>query len=406
MRTLGLPQCEEPLLDRAPQTAFRFQAKRPSLKWLNLRCLLSSPIEEKRIFGDRILRHSLKWKRSPITTRVMGKSSLPETLPGTILSPHQVEPLLILLPSLAFQGFRQTERASLRPRPTSGRPWSSCWPVQGAIAGINQRSWSPGGQRLHLCPGMKGASQGSNDRPVRCGFHLRRRHPVAVDRNNFNLWRQQWVKPTLRQKVFSPGGENEEPEPERRKRRLEREPRVESEVRRRLRRGARVTLELGESEERVDSEEESVTIAGEEETYGSLLSGLSRCDICLRCSLNQTRPDANRFQDPQNLSVSHFHQHRGVRHPSTFNSGGMSLSTLLHLHRLPCQKTRQSPPICFMHLGWGRVRSRWGDDIYIQASLATTWPKILAAFLSKIWKVTKGMNLSMVTMNPSLIKIL
>ena len=39
---------------------------------------------------------------------------------------------------------------------------------------------------------------------------------------------------------FSPGGENEEPEPERRKRRLEREPRVESEVRRRLRRGARV----------------------------------------------------------------------------------------------------------------------------------------------------------------------
>ena len=78
---------------------------------------------------------------------------------------------------------------------------------------------------------------------------------------------------------FSPGGENEEPEPERRKRRLEREPRVESEVRRRLRRGARVTLELGESEERVDSEEESVTIAGDEETYGSLLSGLSRCNI-------------------------------------------------------------------------------------------------------------------------------
>ena len=152
MRTLGLPQCEEPLLDRAPQTAFRFQAKRPSLKWLNLRCLLSSPIEEKRIFGDRILRHSLKWKRSPITTRVMGKSSLPETLPGTILSPHQVDPLLILLPSLAFQGFRQTERASLRPRPTSGRPWSSCWPVQGAIAGTSRRSWSPGGQRLHYCP--------------------------------------------------------------------------------------------------------------------------------------------------------------------------------------------------------------------------------------------------------------
>ena len=50
-----------------------------------------------------------------------------------------------------------------------------------------------------------------------------------------------------------------------------------SKVRRRLRRGARVvTIELGESEERIDSEEESVTIAGEEETFGSLLSGLSR----------------------------------------------------------------------------------------------------------------------------------
>ena len=83
------------------------------------------------------------------------------------------------------------------------------------------------------------------------------------------------LKTLKRQKSFL-GGENEEPEPERRKRRLEREPRVESEVRRRLRRGARVTLELGESEERVDSEEESVTIAGDEETYGSLLSGLSR----------------------------------------------------------------------------------------------------------------------------------
>ena len=38
-----------------------------------------------------------------------------------------------------------------------------------------------------------------------------------------------------------------------------------------------MTIELGESEERVsESEEEAVTIAGEEETYGSLLSGLSR----------------------------------------------------------------------------------------------------------------------------------
>ena len=90
-------------------------------------------------------------------------------------------------------------------------------------------------------------------------------------------------------KVFL-GGENEEPEPERRKRRLEREPRVESEVRRRLRRGARVTIELGESEERVsESEEESVTIAGEEETYGSLLSGLSRCHIFL-LEAPQTKP--------------------------------------------------------------------------------------------------------------------
>ena len=53
-----------------------------------------------------------------------------------------------------------------------------------------------------------------------------------------------------------------------------------------------MTLELGESEERLDldSEEESVTIAGEEETYGSLLSGLSRCN---------TFP-SDPFQDPQN----------------------------------------------------------------------------------------------------------
>ena len=64
----------------------------------------------------------------------------------------------------------------------------------------------------------------------------------------------------------------------------------------RLRRGARVTIELGESEERVsESEEESVTIAGEEETYGSLLSGLSRCNIS---SLRLPKP--NHFQDPQN----------------------------------------------------------------------------------------------------------
>ena len=91
-------------------------------------------------------------------------------------------------------------------------------------------------------------------------------------------------------KIFFPGGENEEPEPERRKRRLEREPRVESEVRRRLRRGARVTIELGESEERVsESEEESVTIAGEEETYGSLLSGLSRCHMFF-LEAPQTKP--------------------------------------------------------------------------------------------------------------------
>ena len=52
-----------------------------------------------------------------------------------------------------------------------------------------------------------------------------------------------------------------------------------------------MTLELGESEERLeDSEEESVTIAGEEETYGSLLSGLSRCNIF----------PSDPFQDPQN----------------------------------------------------------------------------------------------------------
>ena len=57
-----------------------------------------------------------------------------------------------------------------------------------------------------------------------------------------------------------------------------------SKVRRRLRRGARVvTIELGESEERIDSEEESVTIAGEEETFGSLLSGLSRCEPFQDC---------------------------------------------------------------------------------------------------------------------------
>ena len=55
-------------------------------------------------------------------------------------------------------------------------------------------------------------------------------------------------------------------------------------VRRRLRRGARVvTIELGESEERMDSEEESVTIAGEEETFGSLLSGLSRWEPFQDC---------------------------------------------------------------------------------------------------------------------------
>ena len=57
-----------------------------------------------------------------------------------------------------------------------------------------------------------------------------------------------------------------------------------SKVRRRLRRGARVvTIELGESEERMDSEEESVTIAGEEETFGSLLSGLSRWEPFQDC---------------------------------------------------------------------------------------------------------------------------
>ena len=57
-----------------------------------------------------------------------------------------------------------------------------------------------------------------------------------------------------------------------------------------------MTIELGESEERVsESEEESVTIAGEEETYGSLLSGLSRCNIS---SLRLPKP--NHFQDPQN----------------------------------------------------------------------------------------------------------
>ena len=51
-----------------------------------------------------------------------------------------------------------------------------------------------------------------------------------------------------------------------------------------MRRGARVvTIELGESEERVDSEEESVTIAGEEETFGSLLSGLSRWEPFQDC---------------------------------------------------------------------------------------------------------------------------
>ena len=66
-------------------------------------------------------------------------------------------------------------------------------------------------------------------------------------------------------------------------------------VRRRLRRGARVTIELGESEERVsESEEESVTIAGEEETYGSLLSGLSRFS-----SLRLPKP--NHCEDPKKI---------------------------------------------------------------------------------------------------------
>ena len=46
MRTLGLPQYEEPLLDRAPQTAFRSQAKRPSSKWLNLRCFFVPPLKK------------------------------------------------------------------------------------------------------------------------------------------------------------------------------------------------------------------------------------------------------------------------------------------------------------------------------------------------------------------------
>ena len=51
-----------------------------------------------------------------------------------------------------------------------------------------------------------------------------------------------------------------------------------------------MTIELGESEERVsESEEESVTIAGEEEAYGSLLSGLSRCHIFL-LEAPQTKP--------------------------------------------------------------------------------------------------------------------
>ena len=57
-----------------------------------------------------------------------------------------------------------------------------------------------------------------------------------------------------------------------------------------------MTIELGESEERVsESEEESVTIAGEEETYGSLLSGLSRCNIS---SLRLPKP--KHVQGPQN----------------------------------------------------------------------------------------------------------
>ena len=59
-------------------------------------------------------------------------------------------------------------------------------------------------------------------------------------------------------------------EPERRRRRLEREPRVESESRRRLRRGARVSLELGESEERADSDEDSSRLG--EDTFAVQLS--------------------------------------------------------------------------------------------------------------------------------------
>lgn len=66
------------------------------------------------------------------------------------------------------------------------------------------------------------------------------------------------------------GGESDEQEPELRRRRLEREPRVESEGRRRLRRGARVSLELGESEERADSDDDSARLG--EDTFAVQLS--------------------------------------------------------------------------------------------------------------------------------------